>query len=443
VSPHRPRPAAIGLVLVAVLLVLAFGLPHWLDWQVWSRARRSVVPDEAPPLHGYWHPEVGPGTAPALALALLGWRWGPALAASLSWRRLLVASYAAGLAWLLALALVDGTGGLSRQLGNRFEYLRTARDVHDVSSLLHQYVDRIPLHAPDAWPTHVAGHPPGMLLVFVGLVRIGLGGSLAAGVVVTCVAASTAVAVLVTLAALGRAELARRAAPFLVLAPAAVLMAVSADALLAAVCAWGIAALALATRTARWRMVAWSVLSGSLLGYAVMMSYGAGLVGLVALGVLGVTRRWPPLPLAAATAALVVGAFAVAGFSWWQAFPVLHDRYWAGVAGIRPASYWLWGNVAALVVSAGPLLAAGLAELVVGVRRVDRVVLATAGGALAAIGVADASLMSKAEVERIWLPFVPWLLVSTALLPERWRRWGLALQLATALVVQHLLYTSW
>ena len=56
---------------------------------------------------------------------------------------------------------------------------------------------------------------------------------------------------------------------------------------------------------------------------------------------------------------------------------------------------------------------------------------------------ADLSRMSKAEVERIWLPFVPWLLVSTALLPERWRRWGVAVQVVSALLVQQLLYTSW
>ncbi len=51
--------------------------------------------------------------------------------------------------------------------------------------------------------------------------------------------------------------------------------------------------------------------------------------------------------------------------------------------------------------------------------------------------------MSKSEVERIWLIFVPWLLVSCAFLPDGWRRWGLAGQLASALVVQHLLYTTW
>jgi hypothetical protein len=35
------------------------------------------------------------------------------------------------------------------------------------------------------------------------------------------------------------------------------------------------------------------------------------------------------------------------------------------------------------------------------------------------------------------------LLLSTALLPERWRHWGVALQVLTALLVQQLLYTTW
>jgi hypothetical protein len=56
---------------------------------------------------------------------------------------------------------------------------------------------------------------------------------------------------------------------------------------------------------------------------------------------------------------------------------------------------------------------------------------------------ADVSQMSKAEVERIWLPFVPWLLVGTALLPQKWRRFGLSSQVVFALLVQHLLFTGW
>ena len=59
------------------------------------------------------------------------------------------------------------------------------------------------------------------------------------------------------------------------------------------------------------------------------------------------------------------------------------------------------------------------------------------------MAVSHLSQYSRAEVERIWLPFVPWLTLSLALLPGGWRRWGMALQVLTALVVEHLLYTSW
>ena len=73
----------------------------------------------------------------------------------------------------------------------------------------------------------------------------------------------------------------------------------------------------------------------------------------------------------------------------------------------------------------------------------DRVALWLVGAAVIMVAAADASGMSKAEVERIWLPFIPWLTVSVALLPPSWRRPGLALQVAGTLVVQHLLYTVW
>src|SRR4051812_8899861 len=276
--PARSIAAWTGVGLTVVLVVVAFGAPHWLDWSVAARAPRNASPHEVPPLHGLWRPKLfGPGTVPAVLLALLGWRYAAGLAERLSWRVLLLAAYAGSLAWLLSLALVDGAKGLSRSLGNPYEYLRTARDVGNVHTLLETYVDRIPYAAGDNWPTHVAGHPPGTLLFFVGLVKVGLGGDLAAGVVVTVLAASTAVAVLVALRALGDEGLARRAAPFLVLTPAAVFMAVSADALIGAVMAWGLACLALSTRR-----LPWAVPAGLLLGAGVMMSYGMPLMGLVA-----------------------------------------------------------------------------------------------------------------------------------------------------------------
>jgi hypothetical protein len=440
-SVGQSRAAWLGLAVTTALLVLAFGLPHWLDWEVASRAPRNAVDGEVPPLHGYWDPKLfGPGTLPAVLLALLGWRYAASLAERLPWRRLLLASYAASLAWLLSLALVDGTAGISRVLGNPYEYLETASSVDDVSVLLDTYVDRIPYAAEDNWPTHVAGHPPAMLLFFVGLVRLGLGGDLAAGVVVTLIAASVAAAVLVTLRALGAESLARRAAPFLVLTPAAVFMAVSADAVITAVTAWGIATLALAATLSGLRSVGWSVLSGLLLGTSMLMSYGMPLMGVLAIAVLIAARSWRPLLVAVPSALAVVLAFAALGFSWWDAYPVLKERYFDGIAADRPLSYWWWGNLACLAVSAGPLLGAGLASLR---RNAGRVALLLVGAAVLMVALADASGMSKAETERIWLPFIPWLAVSMALLPAAWRRWGLGLQVLAALVVQHLLYTAW
>jgi methylthioxylose transferase len=443
--PLRTRAAWCGLVAAVLLVALAFALPQLRDWEVWPRAPRSVSTREIPPLHGLWEPKWwGPGTLPAVVVAVLGVGLGPGLAQRLSWGRLLLTSYAGGLAWLLALALVDGEDGLTRALGSEYEYLPSARSVTDVSALLHTYVDRIPMDSPDAWPTHPAGHPPLALLVFVGLDRVGLGGDLAAALVVTAVAATTALAVLVALRALGAEDAARRAAPFLVLTPAAVFMAVSADALFGAVAAWGLACLALgATATSRGRCVGWSLGAGLLLGATVMMSYGLPLLGIVALAVLLAARSWLPLPVAALTALAVVFGFAAAGFAWWDAYPVLHDRYWDGIAADRPASYWMWGNLAALLVCSGPLLGAGIAHAAARWRTADRTVVLLVGSALACVLLADLSRMSKAEVERIWLPFVPWLTLAVVLLPARWQRWGLVLQVGWALLVQQLLYTSW
>ena len=438
----RPAPAWTGLVVAVLLVALAMAVPAATGWNVHVRS--------FPPLHAEWDPRVGPGTAPALLLAVLAAWQAVALSDRLPWRHLLLAAYVTGLAWMLALATVDGRDGVGSILGTDYEYLRTARATTNLPHTLETYVSRIPYDAlPSNWPVHVAGHPPGALTFFVALVRVGLGSDLAAGLVVTLLAASTAVAVMVALRALGADMTARRAAPFLVLGPAAVWQCVSADGMFAAVAAWGIATLALAaTAVSRGAMVSWSVVAGLLLGSTVMLSYGLPLVGVLAVAVLVVARSWRPLVPAAAAAVAVVLVFAAYGFVWWEALGPLRERYWDGVASRRPAAYWMWGNLAAVVVSAGPLVGAGLAQA--GARVAGavedvgaRAALWLSGAAVVMVLAADASQMSRAEVERIWLPFVPWLLVSCALLPSSWRRGGLVLQLAAAHAVQHLLDTGW
>ncbi|MGI8521766.1 MAG: hypothetical protein ACR2K3_00425 [Nocardioides sp.] len=436
------RGARLGLGLLGLLVAAAALVPPLTGWSVNARSHDGGVA----PLSAQWDVRVGIGTVPALALAYAGGRWAIDLAQSLSWRALLLASYAGGLAWILALAFVDGPGGIGREMDSRIEYLTTARTISitDVPAVLDSFVSRIPRHTPGVWTTHVAGHPPGALLFFVLLVALGLGAGLAAGLVVTLLAATAAPGVLVVLRELGAEDVARRAAPFVVLGPAALWMGVSGDALFTAVSVWGLACLARAATRARWQAVAgWGLGAGLLLGACVMLSYGLPLLGLPAIAVLVVARSWRPLPFAVVGALVVVLAFVPFGFRLWEAYPVLRERYHDGSAATRPFSYWVWGDLAALSISAGPLLGAGLGRLAALRERADRRVLILVGGAVAAIVLADVSAMSKAEVERIWLPFVPWLLLSITVLPERWRRRGLWLQLGVALVVQHLLNTTW
>jgi hypothetical protein len=447
VGPPAPaRSAWVGLVVGLLLVAASIGVPLLLAWDVHPRLHEDD--GILPPLHGYRRPNVGPGTAPAILLALLALRYAAALAEPLPWGRLLAASYVVAVAWMLSLAHVDGREGISRVLGDRTEYLPIARLTGDVPAMLAEFTSRIPFDSAHHWPIHVAGHPPGALLFFVGLVRLGLGGDYAAGTVVTVLAATTVLAVLVTVRALGDEAAARRAAPFLVLTPAAVFSAVSADAFFGAVAAWGLAALALAaTGARRHRAVAWAVLAGLLLGTSVLMSYGLPLIGLIALGVLAAARRWWPLPVAGASALVVVLTLVPFGFAWWDAYPVLAERYWRGLAKERPAAYWTWGNLGALLICGGPALGAGLARLapVRGLLRDPgtRVVTLLSGAALGCVLLADASQMSKGEVERIWLPFVPWLTLALVLVPPSWRRPMLAVQLVSALLVQHLVQTTW
>lgn len=436
----RYPAARLGLAITLVLIVAAAAVPFLSG---------LIVRVDLPPLHAEWDPRVGAGTIPAVALALLAAWFAVDLARRVPWWILVIATAGAAAAWMVALALVDGVAGLGAILDRPSEYLATARSITDVGTTLHEYISRIPLDADRHWPVHLAGHPPGALLFFVGLVRIGLGSATAAGLAIIAIAATTPVAVLITLRRLGAGSQARLAAPFLAFGPAAIWSAVSADALFAAVAAWGLCFLAVSATSPRTLPAAgWSLAAGLLLGYCVMLSYGLPLLALPAIAVLVAARNPRPLPGATLGALAVVLAFAATGFAWWEAYPVLVERYYDGIAQHRPYGYWVWADLAALAICAGPLVGSAIAVAAtrlirLGQEPLSRVIALLVSAAAASVLLADLSGMSKAEVERIWLPFVPWLLTGTALLPERWRRVGLLGQLVVALAVQHLVRTPW
>ncbi|MGW2209620.1 hypothetical protein [Streptomyces sp. NPDC001781] len=401
-----------------------------------------------PPLFADWHPHVGPGTPAALILAAAGVAYGPTLAARLPWRALPWVTWAASAGWIVSLALIDGWhDGIAVRLTTANEYLQVIGRFHDIPATLRGFDDHILAGAPGNWPAHVAGHPPAATLTFVLLDRLGLGGGGWAGMWCVVLGASASAAVLVTVRALADERLARRAAPFLVLAPAAVWMGSSADAYFAAVAAWAVACLALAlTRRSLPRAAA----SGLLAGLTAYLSYGLTLIALIGLAVLALARadlRARPLlvlPFLAGLAVLPV-VFALLGFNWWTAYHLLVTRYYQGVGGTRPYSYWIWANLACAAIITGPATAAALPRTVGslahrGDRPATRLALIVCA-ALAALLIADLSGMSKAETERIWLPFAVWLLAACALLP-RPRAW-LAAQVTLALLLNHLLLTGW
>ncbi|XKK39698.1 hypothetical protein HFP72_02080 [Nocardiopsis sp. ARC36] len=107
---------------------------------------------------------------------------------------------------------------------------------------------------------------------------------------------SAAAAVLVAMRALGAEGAARRAAPFLVLLPAAVWAGVSADGYFAAVTAWGLALLAVGASPGARAPRSTALAAGLLLGWAVYLSYGLVLAAVPALAVLLCARNARPLP---------------------------------------------------------------------------------------------------------------------------------------------------
>ena len=309
---RREVPVVAGIVLGTAILLVA--THHWAEalerggarfWLRWIPLTGHLVWRWQLPLTG------------AVVLGAAGAWWGPVLVARLSWARLLVASWLGSLAWCVAVALGQGWQRLAAPLTTQYEYLSGLPALRQLgwSSYVRTFVERLP-----AYPTHVKGHPPGVMGLLWLLDRAGAptAGGLAA---VFIVVGSTAVvpALMAGRVVAGEA-LARRAAPFLVIAPAAILMATSADALFAALGAWavGLSVLAVGYAAARpARAVGLAFAAGMLGGVGLHMSYG--LLALLAVPVpYAVARRATVLLVPALAGLLVVTiSWMIAGY-WWM-----------------------------------------------------------------------------------------------------------------------------
>lgn len=400
-------PALVGTGLFAVTAV----------WGLLLNARTIQL--DAPPLVGHWDVRLSVRVVVPVVAGLLLFQISPAVQA-LPWRRALLAAWGMAGLWAVALAATDGANGFTKPLRLTDDYLHDVGRVH--GDFLRTFTSHVP-NGPDKWTTHVGGHPPGVLLLLKAMDVIGLGGAWPEAVVFIAAGTSATIAVLLSVRAVAGEQFARRALPFVALAPGALWIATSADALFLGVTAWGLACCALGR----------AFTGGLILGAALFLSYGLLPFGLLALVLL---RRPAAVLRGAVGVAVVFATFAILGFWWLDGLQATYERVHAGAGGYRPLEYFVFANLAAFAVAIGP--AALVALRAMGTRH--RVWLLVAPLILGLL-VADVTGTMRGEVERIWLPYVPWVLVPTAVLahPRRW----LAVQLGLALTVQLVLRSKW
>ena len=336
------------------------------------------------PLAGYVDARVGAGTPVALLVAGVGvWHGLRGSRRGSRGEPCSLTTYVVTVAWTLSLAFVDGRAGLTHEIVNHNEYLPTARGIHDVPAMLRGFVGPDPGRCPRqlgdprrrppagsaaalrrpgrasgsaaAFASALAHHPRrlhdagrgagdpatprrrGRGATGRAVPRARAGGDLGGGV------GRRGVRSRGRLGPRGGGR-ARRSSP-------------------SRIACWG-----------------WGLLGGLLLGCCLVLSYGLVLLAPLVLAVLlGRPVAGDRCRRSRSGAVVPVLVLAALGFRLWAAYPVLNDRYWAGIAADPPASYWFWGDLAALAISAGPALGAGIG-LAAGRRRAVTARRAAAGG---------------------------------------------------------------
>jgi hypothetical protein len=451
-SPAAPvgwrRSGATTTVAVLAAWGALVAVGRWWGLRLLVHGRRLELPQ--PPLLGRSGPGLTPRLAVPVAVAVVLVAALPWAARRLRWSGLLVATVAGSAAWAVGLAFVDGptwTDGLTRGLTGRNEL---GADVTRVAAHPARFLATFSRDIAQ-YHVQVRGHPPGMILVLVALRDVGLSGPGWAAAL--CIAAGCAAAAVVLVAArlVAGEEGARRAAPFVVLSPAAIWIATSTDAFLLLVAAVTVTVALAALRPTSARSDRLAVAAGVGFVACLLLSYGLVLVAVVPVVVAWRRRRARPLVVMAIVTVAGLGIFGLSGF-WWPA-GLLATRHQYDVLRVsRPYWYFVLADLSAWALVLGPALAVALVRLDgwpggwrwwrSGTRRGDGVALLVAGG-LAAVLVADLSGMSEAEVERIWLPFGAWVLLAGAALAGRRARPWLALQAASAVVLVALVTTQW
>jgi hypothetical protein len=238
---------------------------------------------------------------------------------------------------------------------------------------------------------------------------------------------------------------ARRLMPVLVLAPYAVWLAVSMDAVVLLLAAGFVTLGVVGSEPGRSPL--WALGSGLVLGCDALLNYAVAWLGVSVIAVYFVRRR-PLLNAVTGASALVPLAAAwLAGFTWTSGLSAAQADFSLRVGPHK--SWWLWAalDLVVLLIACGPTI----------IRAARRVQL-TPGwpfvvGAALAVGFAILSGLSRGEVERSWLAFYPFLLIPvvapavrpTGAAPDAGPvpYWLVVVGAASAVLIEAVLRTTW
>ena len=430
----RARRARIAATVAAAC---ALGILEWYAFTRGDRLSRKhpEVKLGAGPFVGSWELRITALVIPVVVVGAVGvWvlprvasRWGP-------WRAI-AATAVAAMGFALALAATDGWSAVIKPVTDTTEYWAGIAKARPAGNYIATFLERQKFYS-----VHVRGHPPGFTLVLLFLREIGLGSAWAAAAVSFLGVGLTVGAVGYTVWRISGIDALRRALPFLAFAPYAVWQGTSADAFFSGVAASGVALFVVAMTTARRRVEVVAAIGGGLvIGAACFLTFGAPTLGPLVLVLAWRRRRFRWMIPAVAGIAVVFAGFALHHYWWLTGLNHTRMFYAAGTAKFRPAFYFFFANLAVLAIAVGPAALAGITRL-----RRDAVLVIIVG-VLVCVMAADASALSKAETERIWLIYMPWISIAAAALAtsiRRQRAW-LGAQAAAAVIVQVMLVSKW
>jgi hypothetical protein len=434
---QAPTPTAARERLV--LRIVIFGAAATIAAGVGIRAFHGGLGTSTPPFVAAWAPALDPLAAVSVAVLLASvWLAPRLLAARVAPALFSLGAFGFALAMGLALNVARrGTGAWTGvfDLGPGGSSEATNEYLAGLPSLSYGarfYLDRFAELVP-AQPVHVAGHPPGPLL----LVHV-LGIDTAGGLTALCVGMGAAGAPLTY--ALARSltveRTARLAGLLYSFSPATLLFGVTSMDYLFATLGVGTAALLVARRRSAVALGVLLVPVAALFSWALL---GVASWALLVVGARDGIRRALILGIGCAVAIVALNGVlaAVWGYDPLGALRATNTVYGHSIASIRPYAFWLFGSPVAWGVMLGlPIAAAAVRSAV----RRDVPSLALA----AVVILASVGGFTKAETERIWLIFVPLACVAAApVLAERRLRLVLAALALQAVAVQLLFGTLW